>query len=67
MLIVGEDPKKAINDFSDKFLKDFIFLLRTGHGEKQIQINRFYQEFIADKEVCQTCTRYRAQASGGFG
>ncbi len=39
MLLVGQDPKKAINDFSNQFLKDFIQLLRTGHGEKQVQIN----------------------------
>ncbi|KAM0285146.1 hypothetical protein ACHAQH_001575 [Verticillium albo-atrum] len=50
MLVVGEDPKKFINDYSNQFLRDFILLLRTGHGEKQVQINRFYQEYIANKE-----------------
>lgn len=50
MLVVGEDPKKAINDFSNQFLRDFLQLLKTGHGEKQIHINRFYQEYIANKE-----------------
>ncbi|KAI1861238.1 uncharacterized protein JN550_011060 [Neoarthrinium moseri] len=50
MMIVGEDPKKAINDFSRQFQRDFLQLLRTGHGEKQVQINHFYQEYIANKE-----------------
>jgi DNA/RNA-binding protein KIN17 len=50
MLLVGQDPKKAINEFSDQFLKDFLQLLRTGHGEKQVHINHFYQEYIARKD-----------------
>ncbi|KAM0301291.1 hypothetical protein ACHAPM_005517 [Fusarium culmorum] len=50
MLLVGEDPKKYINDYTKQFLSDFILLLRTGHGEKQVHINRFYQEYIANKE-----------------
>ena len=49
MLIVGEDPKKYINDFSNQFLRDFLQLLKTGHGDKQVQINHFYQEYIANK------------------
>ncbi|KAG9255252.1 domain of Kin17 curved DNA-binding protein-domain-containing protein [Emericellopsis atlantica] len=50
MLVVGEDPRKFINDFSNQFQRDFLTLLRTGHGEKEVQINRFYQEYIANKE-----------------
>ncbi|KAH7318722.1 zinc finger protein RTS2 [Stachybotrys elegans] len=50
MLVVGEDPKKFINDYSNQFAKDFVQLLKTGHGEKQVHINRFYQEYIANKE-----------------
>ncbi|TQV99067.1 C2H2 finger domain-containing protein [Cordyceps javanica] len=50
MLVVGEDPKKFINDFSNQFLSDFVNLLKTGHGEKQVHINHFYQEYIANKE-----------------
>jgi DNA/RNA-binding protein KIN17 len=49
MLLVGEDPKKYINDYTKQFLSDFLLLLRTGHGEKQVHINRFYQEYIANK------------------
>ncbi|KAL4728471.1 hypothetical protein ACLX1H_005218 [Fusarium chlamydosporum] len=50
MLLVGEDPKKYINEYTKQFLSDFLLLLRTGHGEKQVHINHFYQEYIANKE-----------------
>ncbi|KKA29054.1 hypothetical protein TD95_002199 [Thielaviopsis punctulata] len=50
MLIIGEDPKKAIKQFSDQFLKDFIGQLKTSHGEKKVHINHFYQEYIANKD-----------------
>ncbi|WQF79952.1 Putative KIN17-like protein [Colletotrichum destructivum] len=50
MLVVGDDPKKFLNEYSNQFLRDFTQLLRTGHGEKQVQINHFYQEYIANKE-----------------
>ncbi|KAL0944099.1 uncharacterized protein CTRU02_201986 [Colletotrichum truncatum] len=50
MIVVGEDPKKFLNEYSNQFLRDFLQLLRTGHGEKQVQINHFYQEYIANKE-----------------
>ncbi|KAG9783024.1 zinc finger protein RTS2, partial [Aureobasidium melanogenum] len=50
MQLIGEDPRKAINDFSNQFLKDFITLLRTGHGEKKVNVNQFYQEYISNKE-----------------
>ena len=50
MLLVGEDPKKYIRQYSDEFKKDFLKLLRTSHGEKQVHINHFYQEYIANKE-----------------
>ncbi|KAH7051002.1 domain of Kin17 curved DNA-binding protein-domain-containing protein [Macrophomina phaseolina] len=50
MQVIGEDPRKAINDFSNQFLRDFLQLLRTGHGEKKINLNQFYQEYIKNKE-----------------
>lgn len=50
MMLIGEDPRKAINDYSNQFLSDFIKLLRTGHGEKKINVNHFYQEYISNKE-----------------
>ena len=50
MLLVGEDPKKYINDYSNQFQRDFLQQLKTSHGEKKININHFYQEYIANKE-----------------
>ncbi|KAF1812015.1 hypothetical protein P152DRAFT_458969 [Eremomyces bilateralis CBS 781.70] len=49
MLLVGENSNKFINDYSNQFLKDFLQLLRTAHGEKQVHMNKFYQEYIANK------------------
>ena len=50
MLLVGEDPRKHIEDFSNQFRRDFLQLLRTSHGEKPVNVNHFYQEYIANKE-----------------
>jgi DNA/RNA-binding protein KIN17 len=50
ILLVGEDPKKYINDYSNQFQRDFLQLLRTSHGEKKVHLNHFYQEYIGNKE-----------------
>ncbi|KAK1760940.1 domain of Kin17 curved DNA-binding protein-domain-containing protein [Echria macrotheca] len=48
-LEVGRDFKGAQEGFSREFERNFVQLLRTAHGEKEIHANRFYQEVIADK------------------
>ncbi len=59
MLLIGEDPRKHINDFSSQFQRDFLQQLRTAHGEKKIHINHFYQEYISNKEhVHMNATRW---------
>ena len=59
MLLVGEDPRKYIEDYSNQFQRDFLQLLRTSHGEKKININHFYQEYIANKlHVHMNATRW---------
>ncbi|KAL2816657.1 domain of Kin17 curved DNA-binding protein-domain-containing protein [Aspergillus granulosus] len=50
VLLIGEDPKKYIEDYSKQFISNFLTLLRTTHGEKKVHINQFYQQVIADKE-----------------
>lgn len=50
MLLVGEDPRKHISDYSNQFQRDFLQLLRTSHGEKNMHMNHFYQEYISNKE-----------------
>jgi DNA/RNA-binding protein KIN17 len=49
MLLIGENSKQAISDFSNEFQRNFINLLKTSHGEKQVNINHFYQQVISDK------------------
>lgn len=49
MILLGENPKRHIEDFSKQFLRDFTQLLRTSHGEKSVHINHFYQTYIANK------------------
>ncbi|KAK9468420.1 domain of Kin17 curved DNA-binding protein-domain-containing protein [Lipomyces arxii] len=49
MLIVGENPQKKIKEFSDQFRRDFVSLLKSSHGEKKINVNKFYQEYISDR------------------
>lgn len=51
MLLIGEDPRKHIQEFTKEFVKNFVDLLRTTHGEKKVHINQFYQQVIADKNV----------------
>jgi DNA/RNA-binding protein KIN17 len=45
----GGGAKKAIDEYSSQFRRDFIQLLRTAHGEKKVHLNHFYQEYIQDK------------------
>lgn len=59
MLVVAEDPRKAVGEFSAQFSRDFLQQLRTSHGTKAVHINRFYQEYIANKQhVHMNATRW---------
>ncbi|EYE90067.1 putative C2H2 finger domain protein (Kin17) [Aspergillus ruber CBS 135680] len=49
VLLIGEDPKKYIEDYSKEFVQNFVNMLRTTHGEKKVQVNQFYQQVIQDK------------------
>ncbi|KAK3956083.1 domain of Kin17 curved DNA-binding protein-domain-containing protein [Pseudoneurospora amorphoporcata] len=49
-LEAGSNFKGVQDTFSDQFLKDFVSQLKTSHGEKEIHINKFYQEVIARKD-----------------
>ncbi|KAI9742017.1 MAG: hypothetical protein M1834_000406 [Cirrosporium novae-zelandiae] len=48
--VVGENSQKYLADYSRQFQNAFLLQLHTAHGEKRVQINHFYQEYIADKE-----------------
>ncbi|RPA84379.1 hypothetical protein BJ508DRAFT_412768 [Ascobolus immersus RN42] len=59
MMVVGENARKHINDYSNQFQHDFMQLLRTAHGEKKVHANHFYQEYISNKEhVHMNATRW---------
>ncbi|KAK7205766.1 domain of Kin17 curved DNA-binding protein-domain-containing protein [Myxozyma melibiosi] len=59
MIIIGENPQKKISEFTQQFVRDFIALLRSSHGEKKINANKFYQEYIADRNhVHMNATRF---------
>ena len=47
---VGLNANKVISDYSNDFQRNFLQNLRTAHGTKQVHLNKFYQEVIADKE-----------------
>jgi DNA/RNA-binding protein KIN17 len=50
MLEVGKNPARKIGDYSRQFKHDFLQLLRTSHGEKRVNANHFYQQYIAKKD-----------------
>ena len=52
MMIIGEDPRKHIREFSREFERTFLETLRTTHGTKPINVNHFYNQIVADKQVC---------------
>lgn len=51
VLLIGEDPKKHIEDYSKEFINNFLSMLKTTHGEKKVHVNQFYQQVIQDKHV----------------
>ncbi|SCV06196.1 LANO_0H24212g1_1 [Lachancea nothofagi CBS 11611] len=50
-----------VNSYTDQFEKDFLRLLRLSHGEKQIEANKFYNEFIQDRDhIHMNATRFHS-------
>ncbi|KAJ5774871.1 hypothetical protein N7457_009767 [Penicillium paradoxum] len=50
MMLIGEDPRKHIREYSREFERTFIDTLRTTHGTKSINVNHFYNQIVADKQ-----------------
>ncbi|KAK4657066.1 hypothetical protein QC762_209640 [Podospora pseudocomata] len=64
-LSVGQNIKQVTDDYSRAFQQEFISLLKTSHGEKEIHANKFYQEVIAKKDhVHLNATREMAVLKG---
>lgn len=47
---ISQVTTKDIEDYTEKFENDFLKLLKMTHGEKKIEANKFYNQFIQDKE-----------------
>jgi DNA/RNA-binding protein KIN17 len=51
MQLIGQEGLgKVVQGYSNEFQHDFLQLLRTSHGEKQVNANHFYQQYIAKKD-----------------
>lgn len=46
---ISHVTKKDIQEYTQQFENNFLKLLRVSHGEKQIEANKFYNEFIQEK------------------
>ncbi|RLV91424.1 hypothetical protein JA1_003889 [Spathaspora sp. JA1] len=56
--------KTLVDTYSSQFQSEFINLLRINHGTKKINANRFYQEYIQDKEhIHMNSTRWNSLTS----
>ena len=49
LLLFADNPNKYLGSYSDEFLKNFLYLLRTRFGTRRVAINSVYQEYIKDR------------------
>ncbi|CCC70925.1 hypothetical protein NCAS_0G00380 [Naumovozyma castellii] len=47
---ISQITAEDINNYTTEFERNFLRLLKLNHGEKKIEANKFYNEFIQDKE-----------------
>ncbi|AET39117.1 Rts2p Ecym_4035 [Eremothecium cymbalariae DBVPG len=47
---IGQVTKEDIEEYTKRFEYDFLKLLKMTHGEKKIEANKFYNEYIQDKD-----------------
>ncbi|KAJ5640008.1 uncharacterized protein N7484_007870 [Penicillium longicatenatum] len=52
MLILGENAPKAISDFSQQFIDNFVNSLRTQHGEKRFQSLTQFAQYLGKNGIC---------------
>jgi len=50
LLLFAENPGRYLGTYSDEFLKDFLYLLRTRFSTRRVNINTVYQEHIKDRD-----------------
>jgi DNA/RNA-binding protein KIN17 len=49
LLLVGENPGRYLDYFSDEFLRNFMDLLRRQFGTRRVHCNVVYNEYIKDR------------------
>lgn len=58
------ESKSIVSNYSNQFQTDFLNLLRVSHGTKSINANRFYQEYIRQRDhVHMNVTRWKSLTS----
>lgn len=56
---LSQTSEKDLDDYSTLFEANFLRLLRLSHGEKKVEANKFYNEYIQDKEhIHMNATRF---------
>ncbi|XP_023024132.2 kin17 DNA and RNA binding protein [Leptinotarsa decemlineata] len=50
LLLVADNPRKYIDEFSYDFAKGYVEILRRQFGTKRVNANRVYQEYIRDRD-----------------
>lgn len=56
---ISKVSESDIDKYTKQFEEDFLRLLRLTHGEKEIGVNKFYNEFIQDKHhIHMNATRF---------
>lgn len=56
---ISQVSQADIDEYTRQFEDDFLRLLRSTHGEKRIEANKFYNEYIQDKDhIHMNATRF---------
>lgn len=50
LLLFADNPNKYLGSYSDEFIKDWMYLLRTRFGTRRVLANTVYQEYIKDRD-----------------
>ncbi|CAR24531.1 Rts2p [Lachancea thermotolerans CBS 6340] len=58
---IAQLKPQDVDMYTEHFEKDFLRLLRISHGEKKIEANKFYNEFIQDRDhIHMNATRFHS-------
>ncbi|SCW02203.1 LAFE_0F01244g1_1 [Lachancea fermentati] len=58
---ISQLTPQDVDKYTQEFEKDFLRLLRLSHGEKKVEANKFYNEFIQDRDhIHMNATKFRS-------